>query len=89
MYARCYDLCFSKRPGEELYDLNRDPHQVNNVASVDDYADVKERLNALLLSELKASGDPRVTGGAEAFDSYPYFGGVPTYPGDEALEAYR
>jgi hypothetical protein len=62
---------------------------VNNVASVADYEETREKLNHLLMSELKASGDPRVTGGAEAFDSYPYFGGIPTYPGDEALDAYR
>jgi len=89
MYARCYDLCFSKRPKEELYDLKRDPHQVNNIASVEDYSGVKERLSARLKSELEASGDPRVIGGAEAFDTYPYYGGIPTYPGDEQLKAYQ
>ena len=89
IYERCYDLCFSKRPMEELYDLKRDPHQVDNVASVADYEEAKELLRDLLMSELKASGDPRVIGGGEAFDSYPYFGGIPTYPGDEALDLYR
>ena len=27
-----YDLAFGKRPREELYDLNEDPHYMNNVA---------------------------------------------------------
>jgi hypothetical protein len=88
-YARCYDLCFSKRPAEELYDLRADPHQVNNVASLDEYSEERERLRGVLMRELEATQDPRVLGGAEAFDTYPYFGGIPTYPGDEALEAYR
>jgi hypothetical protein len=42
-----------------------------------------------LTLELTRSGDPRELGGAEAFDSYPYFGGIPSYPGDDVLEAYR
>jgi hypothetical protein len=50
---------------------------------------MKTKLAAQLLAELKASGDPRVIGGAQAFDEYPYYGGVPTYPGVEALDAYR
>lgn len=88
-YARCYDLCFAKRPSEELYDLKEDPHQVNNVASLAVHAETKDRLSSLLMRELEASGDPRVIGGADAFDTYPYFGGIPTYPGDEQLDAYR
>ena len=89
MYARCYDLCFSKRPAEELYDLSVDPHQVNNVAALGKYSDESARLRGMLMRELEATLDPRVVGGAEAFDSYPYFGGIPTYPGDAALDTYR
>jgi len=88
-YAKSYELCFAKRPAEELYELKSDPHQLVNLAEDPAYAEVKLELAAELGAALKASGDPRVIGGAEAFDGYPYFGGIPTYPGDEALEAYR
>src|SRR5262249_24901629 len=33
-----YDYAFGKRPGEELYDLRRDPDQIRNVAHEADYA---------------------------------------------------
>ena len=33
-----YDLCFAKRPAEELYDLSKDPEQLNNLASDPAYA---------------------------------------------------
>ena len=33
-----FQLCFDKRPAEELYDLGKDPHQINNVAGQPAYA---------------------------------------------------
>jgi len=41
---KLYDLAFAKRPAEELYDLEKDPDQLNNVAGDPAYADVKKRL---------------------------------------------
>ncbi|MFC1552018.1 sulfatase [Candidatus Latescibacterota bacterium] len=71
-YKYFYDLCFSKRPAEELYDLQNDPDQLNNVAQDRNYKDIRKELSNLLISELKASADPRVIGGGEKFDQYPY-----------------
>jgi hypothetical protein len=80
-HRRLYDLAFAKRPAEELYDLRKDPGQMANVAEDGAYADVKAQLAARLLAELEATGDPRVVGGAERFEIYPYYGGGPTKPG--------
>jgi N-sulfoglucosamine sulfohydrolase len=70
-----FDLAFAKRPAEELYDLKADPDQLANVADKPEYADARKRLSEQLTAELKATGDPRVVGGAEQFDEYPYHGG--------------
>lgn len=72
---RLFDLAVAKRPSEELYDLRKDPDQLNNVADDPSYAKGKEELAARLLAELKATGDPRAFGRGDAFDSYPYYGG--------------
>ena len=32
VHRQSYDLCFAKRPAEELYDLKKDPEQLTNVA---------------------------------------------------------
>jgi arylsulfatase A-like enzyme len=80
-HRRLYDLAFAKRPAEELYDLRKDPAQVTNVAAQAAYAGVKELLAARLQAELEATGDPRVVGGAERLEAYPYYGGGPTKPG--------
>jgi hypothetical protein len=80
-HKRFWDLCFAKRPEEELYDCKKDPEQLNNVAGEAAYAEIKKKLAAKLMENLKLTGDPRATGGGDEFDKYPYFGGVPKYPG--------
>jgi len=70
-----FALAFAKRPAEELYDLKKDPDQLNNVAELPEYAEIKQKLDDQLMSELKATRDPRVTGINEHFDLDPYYGG--------------
>lgn len=72
---KLFELAFGKRPAEELYDLRRDPDQLNNVAGKPEYAGVKSKLAAALMTELKATKDPRVLGKGDLFDKYPYYGG--------------
>jgi hypothetical protein len=69
-----FDLAFAKRPGEELYDLRKDPDQLVNVADKPEYRDVRVFLDARLTVILKETADPRIIGGAEKFDAYPYYG---------------
>ena len=70
---RYYDLSFSKRPGEELFSITKDRFQINNVAADPQYSQIKAKLAARLIVELKSTDDPRVVGGGEKFDEYPYF----------------
>ena len=73
-YRSCYELCFGRRPAEELYDLSRDPDQLVNIADNPEYAPIREELSTRLISRLEATEDPRVIGGGEKFDQYPYRG---------------
>jgi N-sulfoglucosamine sulfohydrolase len=79
-HERLWQLAFGKRPEEELYDCRKDPEQLNNVAADPSYAVIKNKLADQLLNNLKATGDPRVFGGGDRFDTYPYFGGAPKHP---------
>ena len=79
-HERSWDLCFAKRPAEELFDLEADPDQLHNVAGMPQYAAAKDKLWAELEAELRRTQDPRVIGGAEKFDEYPYFGHGPRHP---------
>lgn len=74
-HARRFELCFAKRPAEELYDLTNDPDQINNVAADLAYADVREQLAEELITQLRATKDPRIVGGVELIDNEQYLGG--------------
>ena len=80
-----FNLACGKRPAEELYDLEKDPHQVKNVAADPAYAPTLDRLRKEMDGWMKRTNDPRAEAGAggDAFDRYPYFGGGP----DNAMES--
>ena len=79
-HRRLYDLAFGKRPAEELFELKSDPDQLKNVAADPTYADIKKKLSTALTDELRETLDPRIIGGGEKFDLYPYLGGSPKHP---------
>ncbi len=66
-----YDRAFGKRPDRELYDLRNDPNELKNVAEDAAYSVTVKDLDTRLMAELKATGDPRVSGGGDEFDRYP------------------
>jgi arylsulfatase A-like enzyme len=78
-----YELAFGKRPAEELYDCRKDPEQMLNLADDPAYADIKESMSVLMMEQLELTADPRVTGGGDKFDEYPYLGGGPKAPSRE------
>lgn len=71
-FMRFFELAFAKRPAEELYEIKKDPDQVNNVAFDPDYSQIRSTLAARLMDELKATSDPRASNGSVLFDEYPY-----------------
>lgn len=67
-----YNYAFGKRPGEELYDLRKDPEQTVNVANDSVYADTRRQLSDQLMRILTESGDPRVVGDGLTFERPPF-----------------
>ena len=64
-------LSVGKRPAEELYDIQNDPGNINNVALDPSYEDVTRELREQLLHFLEETGDPRVTDNGDIWESYP------------------
>ena len=60
--SREYDLCYNRRPAEELYDLKSDPWQMKNVATDPAHKSAKKQLWGRLESYLRQTGDPRIEG---------------------------
>jgi arylsulfatase A-like enzyme len=72
--APFFRLATAKRPAEELYDLTRDPDQIENVAGRPQYRDAQRRLRAELDLWLRETGDPRLAGDDDRWDRFPYYG---------------
>lgn len=70
-----FELCFGKRPAEELYDLSKDPHQIHNLAGRPEYAAAQKSLRQQLDRWMNDTRDPRVVKDDDHWDRYPYFGG--------------
>jgi N-sulfoglucosamine sulfohydrolase len=75
--APLFKLSFEKRPAEELYDLKKDPYELNNVADSPQYAEAKRKLSEELTKYLTDTKDPRILGKGDVFDEYPYRGNLP------------
>lgn len=70
-----FQLCFGKRPGEELYALKDDPGQIHNVADRADLKAVKKELAGKVDLWMKTSKDPRFSSPHTDFwDLAPYSG---------------
>ncbi len=65
-----WDLCFGRRPAQELYDLRADPDCVRNLLATPSPATATE-LRTQLWSELKALGDLRALGRGAEYEAYP------------------
>ena len=72
--AKYFNLATAKRPAEELYDLGKDPGQIDNVAMKAEYARTKKDLRAALDKWMRDTGDPRIATDDDRWDTYPYFG---------------
>jgi arylsulfatase A-like enzyme len=77
--SKFYQWSFAKRPGEELYDLGKDPDQLNNLAQK--MPKIAAKYRKLLEEELEASADPRHGGPEFDFAVPTYGGGGPRFPG--------
>jgi len=67
---RTYELCFGKRPQEELYDIVNDPECLNNLVANPEFTPLKGKMKAAMFAELKAQGDTRAGAPGKIYDKY-------------------
>jgi N-sulfoglucosamine sulfohydrolase len=84
-----FELAFSKRPAEELFDVRKDPDLLRNLASMPAYDRTKKDLSERLDRYLRRTGDPRLQGGELIWDTAMYYQprDFMPKPGKEAIEA--
>jgi N-sulfoglucosamine sulfohydrolase len=81
-----FELAVAKRPADELYDIQKDPGCLHNLAVDPAYLTTKERLENRLLTYLEKTQDSRVTAkdGGDNWENYPrYKGGIRQFPKPE------
>ncbi len=61
---------YGKRPGEQLFDLARDPDCVTNLVDNPTFAAKAAALRAELMAELRRQEDPRALGNGDVFDRF-------------------
>ena len=80
-YARYFELAVGKRPEYELFDVERDPDCLTNLATDPEFVGIRNQLDALMVGELTRTQDPRVVGpNPEVFDTYPRYSPMREFP---------
>ncbi|WDE95352.1 sulfatase [Lentisphaera profundi] len=75
-HRRAYELCFAKRPAQELYHLIKDSAQIHNLAKDPEYRAIMDKLDKQMQQGLLERKDPRAQDPLySGFDTHPYFGG--------------
>ena len=66
-----FDHAYGKRPREELYDINKDPDQMKNLAQDPGYSGTVKKLRSRLIKYLGDNGDPRLVDNGKFFETSP------------------
>lgn len=80
--ARLLALATAKRPGEELYDVQKDPACLVDLARDPEHQEKVAELSQRLERYLTETGDPRVTAkdGGDVFETYPRYSHLRWFP---------
>ena len=78
--SKYFHLSVDKRPLEELYDITKDPGCLNNLANDPSFAETKNKLAAQFEKYLKDTGDPRILGTGDIFETYKRYSPIRKFP---------
>lgn len=87
-FPKLFQNAFEKRPGEQLYDIRKDPECLYDLSGNPEYAEVKNKLREQLDKALSEQGDPRMSG-SEIFDSYPRYSPMRNFEGFNTRGEYN
>ena len=69
-----FDLGYEKRPAEELYHIENDPFQLNNLIGNPVHGDAERTIRQTLEDYLIQTGDPRELGNPNVFENAWFYG---------------
>lgn len=86
--GRYLEWSVGKRPAEELFDIVNDPSCLNNLAGNADLATVQKDLSTRLNEYLQQTGDARVTGNGDVWETYPRVSSLRWFPKPDWAEKH-
>ncbi|MGB2273189.1 MAG: sulfatase family protein [Flavicella sp.] len=69
--GKAFQICFGKRPQEELYNIEIDSECMHNLAGEKKFQKLKKEMKKELFTRLKNQKDPRILGDPSVFDHVP------------------
>ena len=73
-------LAVERRPAEELYAVNEDPGCLHNLATKESHRETVNKLRNRLFDYLKKTGDARVLGNGDIWETYPRVSSLRWFP---------
>ncbi len=89
LFPTLFDLGFAKRGEEQLFDVQKDPFCLHDLASDKRLGKVKLKLKKQLEEQLLKQGDPRSLGKGDVFEGYPRFGLMKDFDGFKERGKYN
>jgi N-sulfoglucosamine sulfohydrolase len=80
LVKRYFDLAVSKRPLEEFFDIRNDPGCLNNLADLPEIQEILETMRNDLHNRLIETGDPRVHGYGDIWETYERYNVMRRFP---------
>ena len=78
--SKFFHLAVDRRPEFELFDVVKDPGNLTNLANLPTHQNVKNRLVSQLKEHLKKTGDPRVLGYGDVWETYKRVSSIRRFP---------
>ena len=75
-----FDLAVAKRPMEELFNIKDDPYCLNDISTLPDYQEILTKLRNDLNEKMIETGDPRVSGKGDIWETYKRFNVMRSFP---------
>jgi uncharacterized sulfatase len=79
-YKPFFHLSVNKRPGEELFNIKKDPACLNNLALDPAFLKVTQKYRDEMSSFLKETGDPRANANGDIWESYRRYSRMRSFP---------
>ncbi|HAY81962.1 MAG TPA: heparan N-sulfatase [Planctomycetaceae bacterium] len=74
------ELAVGLRPRDELFDIRKDPGCLHNLAAQPAFQEIKTTLSRQLMEYLRQTGDARVLGTGDVWESYPRVSSLRWFP---------